>query len=298
VPIGPTHHHRDFPAARLAEIKGTSTVSVCFPARDEEATVGGLVECVRRELVERVPVVDEILVVDDHSTDGTAEVALAAGAKVVDAAAVLPHYGAGHGKGEALWKSVFVSTGDILVWCDADITNFDDRFVRGLLGPLLASPDIRFVKGFYHRPEAGELGGGRVTELVARPLLSLFFPDMAEVVQPLAGEFAARREAVEQVPFVEGYGVDLAILIDVAQRFGAAAVAQVDLDERIDRNRSLGELSPQALAVLRAGLQRAGIAVPEGRELRRPDGTVVPVRYAERPPMITVEGYVPAADRR
>jgi glucosyl-3-phosphoglycerate synthase len=298
VPIGPTHHHRDFPASRLAEAKAGVTVSVCFPARDEERTVGGLVECVRRELMEKVAVVDEILVVDDHSTDGTAEVALAAGAKVVDAASTLPEYGVGHGKGEALWKSLYVSSGDVLVWCDADIVNFDDRFVRGLLGPLLTSPEIQFVKGFYRRPEAGVLGGGRVTELVARPLLSLFFPDMAAVVQPLAGEFAARRAAVEQVPFVEGYGVDLAILLDVAERFGPASVAQVDLDERIDRNRSLEELSPQSLAVLRAGLRRAGIAVPEDRELRRPDGTVVPVRYAERPPMATVEGYIPAVDRR
>jgi glucosyl-3-phosphoglycerate synthase len=291
VPIGPTSHHAEFPAALLAEHKAGHLVSVCFPARDEERTVGGLIECVRRELVERVPVVDEILVIDDHSTDSTAEVALAAGAKVVDAAAVLPEYGSGHGKGEALWKSLYAATGDILVWCDADITNFDDRFVRGLLGPLLLHPELQFVKGFYRRPEAGLLGGGRVTELVARPLLSLFFPDMAEVIQPLAGEFAARRAAVEQVPFVEGYGVDLAILLDVAQRFGPTTVAQVDLDERIDRNRSLEELSPQALAVLNAGLRRAGVPVPETPELRRPDGTVVPVRYAERPPMVTVDSY-------
>jgi len=292
VSIGPTSHHRDFPASLLAERKGDHLISVCFPARDEEGTIGTLVECVRRELTEDVALVDEILVVDDYSTDATAEVALAAGAKVADAASVLPEYGSGHGKGEALWKSLYVATGDLLVWCDADITNFDDRFVRGLLGPLLLDPAIQFVKGFYRRPEAGELGGGRVTELVARPLLSLFFPDMAEIVQPLAGEFAARREAVEAVPFVEGYGVDLAILLDVAERFGPQSVAQVDLDERIDRNRSLEELSPQALAVLLAGLRRAGVAVPETPELRRPDATVVPVRYAERPPMITVPSYV------
>jgi glucosyl-3-phosphoglycerate synthase len=222
VSLGPTFHHGDFPAERLAAAKGGHTVSVCFPARDEARTVGGLVEVVRRDLMERVSVVDEILVIDDHSTDGTAEVALAAGAKVVDAAALLPEYGAGHGKGEALWKSVYASTGDVLVWCDADIVNFDDRFVRGLLGPLLVEPQVQFVKGFYRRPEADGLGGGRVTELVARPLLSLFFPDMAEIVQPLAGEFAARRAAVEQVPFVEGYGVDLAILLDVAAAFGAS----------------------------------------------------------------------------
>lgn len=292
--IGPTSHHRDFPGALLAEHKGDHVVSVCFPARDEAKTVGGLVECVRRELIEDVPLVDEILVIDDHSTDATAEVALAAGAKVVDAASVLPEYGSGHGKGEALWKSLYVASGDLLVWCDADITNFDGRFVRGLLGPLLLRPEIQFVKGFYRRPEAGELGGGRVTELVARPLLSLFFPDMAEIVQPLAGEFAARRVAVESIPFVEGYGVDLAIILDVAARFGPESVAQVDLDERIDRNRSLEELSPQALAVLLAGLRRAGVPVPETPELRRADGTIIPVRYAERPPMTTVPSYTAA----
>jgi glucosyl-3-phosphoglycerate synthase len=291
MPLGPIHHHRDFPAPLLAERKGEQTVTVCFPARDEAATIGGLVECVRRDLVERVPVVDEILVIDDHSSDGTAEVAASAGARVVAAASVLPEYGSGHGKGEALWKSLFASSGDLLVWCDADITNFDDRFVRGLIGPLVVHPHVQFVKGFYRRPEAGMLGGGRVTELVARPLLSLFFSDMAEITQPLAGEFAARRSAAEQVPFVEGYGVDLAILLDVARLFGPETVAQVDLDERVDRNRSLAELSPQALAVLLAGLRRAGVEVPDAPALRSPSGEVVPVRYAERPPMRSVDRY-------
>lgn len=215
--------------------------------------------------------------------------------RVVAASSILPEYGSGHGKGEALWKSLFASSGDLLVWCDADITNFDDRFVRGLIGPLVVHPHVQFVKGFYRRPEAGMLGGGRVTELVARPLLSLFFPDMAEITQPLAGEFAARRSAAEQVPFVEGYGVDLAILLDVARLFGPETVAQVDLDERVDRNRSLAELSPQALAVLLAGLRRAGVEVSDVPVLRGPSGEVVPVRYAERPPMGSVARY--RADR-
>jgi glucosyl-3-phosphoglycerate synthase len=289
--LGPVHHHRDFPASLLAERKGGQTVTVCFPARDEERTVGGLVECVRRRLVEEVPVVDELIVVDDHSTDDTAIVAAAAGAKVVAAGEVLPEYGAGHGKGEALWKSVFASTGDLIVWCDADITNFDDRFVRGLVGPLLVHAEVQFVKGYYRRPEEGMLGGGRVTELVARPMLSLLFPELAAVIQPLAGEFAVRRSAAEQVPFVEGYGVDLALLVDVARTFGASTIAQVDLDERIDRNRSLEELSPQALAVLLAGLRRAGVPVTALPELRRPDGRIVPIRDAERPPMVTVPSY-------
>lgn len=291
VPLGPTHHHREFPASLLVERKGDTTISVCLPARNEAATVGAIVECIRQKLMDEVPLVDEILVIDDHSTDGTADVAVDAGAKVVSAAAVLPEYGEGHGKGEALWKSVFAATGDLLVWCDADITNFGDHFVRGLIGPLLTHPDVAFVKGFYQRRESGMLGGGRVTELAARPLLSLFFPDLAEVVQPLAGEFAARRTAAERVPFVEGYGVDLAILIDVAVLFGPDAIAQVDLDERVDRNRTLTELGPQALTVMQAGLRRAGVEVAEQPVLHRPGLDPLPIDFDERPPMVSVDEY-------
>jgi glucosyl-3-phosphoglycerate synthase len=291
VALGAVSHHREYPAALLVECKGDRAVSVCLPARNEAATVGQIVASIRHGLVERAPLVDEILVVDDHSTDGTADVAVDAGAKVVSAADVLPHYGEGHGKGEALWKSVYAADGDLLVWCDADVANFADHFVRGLVGPLLVDADVAFVKGFYHRPESGMLGGGRVTELTARPLLSLFFPELAGVIQPLGGEFAARRDAVEQVPFVEGYGVDLALLIDIAARFGPASIAQVDLDERVDRNRSLAELGPQAVAVLQTGLRRAGVSTADPPVLRRPGQAPLPVDFAERPPMDTVPEY-------
>ncbi len=304
--LGPVHHHADYPATRLAALKGDHVVSVCLPARNEAGTIGAIVTRLRDTLL-AAGVVDEILVVDDHSTDATASVAADAGAGVVEAASVLPAYGEGHGKGEALWKSVFVARGDLLVWCDADIVNFDDRFVRGLLGPLLEHDQVGFVKGFYRRPSEGVLGGGRVTELVARPLLSLFFPELGDVVQPLAGEFAARRAAVEQVSFVEGYGVDVALLVDLSNRLGPEAIAQVDLDERIDRNRSLDELSPQALAVTRAVLSRAGFPEPGESHvpdapvlaglpvtsvvLRRPGRDPLTVEHAERPPMVTVAEY-------
>lgn len=291
VPLGPVHHHDEYPAARLAALKGDHVVSVCLPARNEAATIGAIVGCLRDRLVDEVAVVDEILVVDDHSSDGTAAIARAGGATVVSAESVLADYGEGHGKGEALWKSLFVARGDLLVWCDSDIVNFDDRFVRGLLGPLLEHPEVGFVKGFYHRPQEGMVGGGRVTELLARPLLSLFFPELSEVVQPLAGEFAARRTAVEQVPFVEGYGVDIALVLDLARTLGPAAIAQVDLDERVDRNRSLEELGPQALAVAQAVLRRAGVAIEDPAVLRRPVQDPVAVTHAERPPMVTVPAY-------
>lgn len=257
---------------------GSSRVSVCLPARDEEATVGAIVAAVLRELGGRRGVVDEVVVVDDGSTDATAAEAEAAGAVVVAAADVLPHLGPGRGKGEALWKSLHVATGDVLVFCDADLRDFDPAFVSGLLAPLAADPSAGFVKGFYERPE----GGGRVTELVARPLIGLFFPELASIRQPLGGEFAARREVLERVPFVQGYGVDLALLVDVVRRFGPGAVAQADLGVRSHRNRSLEDLGVQAREVLRVALRRAGIEDRVGWD---------PADVAERPPIIEVQEY-------
>ena len=209
---------------------------------------------------------------------------------MINAADVLPRYGGGHGKGEALWKSLFASDGDIVVWCDADVRDFDPAYVVGLTGPLLSRPELGFVKGFYDRPlRNGQDGGGRVTELVARPALALLFPQLASVVQPLAGEYAGRRELLEQLPFVCGYGVDIALLIDVAERFGLDAVAQVDLGTRLHRNRSLSELAPQATAVLQAILSRAAPGLTaETATLLRPDQVAVEVDGAERPPLVTV----------
>jgi glucosyl-3-phosphoglycerate synthase len=287
-------HHRDFSAGALARAKEGRYVSVCLPARDEAVTVGAIVATIRQELVDRVPLVDEVLVIDDGSADRTATVAAEAGATVVAAADVLPGCGSGRGKGEALWKAVAAAKGDLLVFCDADVRQFDAAFVTGLLGPLLADATVGFVKGFYDRPLDGVVGeGGRVTELVARPLLSLLFPHLAPVVQPLAGEFAARREVLEQVPFVQGYGVDLALLVDVAASIGVEAVAQVDLGRRTHRNRPLDQLAPQAAAVLRAALDRAGVVPrPEwSGVLVRPGQEPVTVNEGERPPILDLPEY-------
>ncbi len=284
----------EFPIERLLEAKRGRLVTVCLPAKDEEATVGEVVRRIRRELVERTGLVDELLVVDDGSADRTPAVAEAAGATVVAAADVLPEYGTEGGKGQALWRGVHVARGDLLVFCDADIRNFDPAFVRGLMGPLLAHDDVRFVKGFYDRPLDGQPGqGGRVTELMARPVISLLFPHLAPLFQPLSGECAAWREVLEQVPFVGGYGVDLGLLIDVSERFGASALVQCDLGERVHRNRPLGELSAQALAILQLALSRAGLAEP-GRwaaALLRPGAEPVPVTLVERPPLADVPAH-------
>jgi glucosyl-3-phosphoglycerate synthase len=298
VPAIRTLHHAQFDVADLRAAKRGTTVSVCLPARDEAPTVGDIVTSIRTHLVEGEPLVDEVVVVDDHSSDGTADVARAAGARVVTAADVLPEYGEGHGKGEALWKSLHETTSDVVVWCDADIVDFGPQFVVGLLGPLLLDPDVGFVKGFYDRPPAGDGAmdrGGRVTELVARPLLSLLFPQLTGVVQPLSGEYAGRRAVLERLPFVEGYGVDIALLIDTAARFGMDVLAQVDLGERRHRNRPLDELSPQATAVIQTVLRRAGLRLPKlPVVLRRPGLEALAIDVAERPPLVTVAGYVAA----
>lgn len=277
---------RSLDVGALVRAKAASgvTTSVCLPARDEASTIGAIVERIVGH-----PLVDEVLVVDDHSTDGTADAALAAGATVVRAADVLAEHGSGPGKGQALWKAVAASKGDLVAFCDADVRDFDERFVVGLLGPLVADPEVAFVKAFYERAADGQpRGGGRVTELVARPVLHLLFPDLAGIVQPLAGEFAGRRDVFEQVPFVEGYGVDLGLLVDVVRLAGAERVVQVDLGHRIHRNRPLDELGPMATVVLMTALRRAGVDVPPSVVLDRPDGDPVEVRFGERPPVASL----------
>ncbi len=214
-----------------------------------------------------------------------------AGATILRADEILTGYGHGHGKGEALWKSLYASRGDLIVWCDADVRQFDPTFVVGLVGPLLTRPDVAFVKGFYERPVEGDQGG-RVTELVARPVVSLLFPQLAPFVQPLAGEYAGRREILEQLPFIEGYGVDLGLLIDIEARFGLGAMVQVDLGQRIHRNRPLDQLSPQAQAVLQAALHRAAPDLVGTTEvLVRPGRDPEVVDVTERPPLVEVPEY-------
>lgn len=292
-PMIRTFHHEDFPVERLTELKATqgALVSVCLPARDEATTIGPIVELLQRELIE-AGLVDEVLVVDDHSVDDTVAAAEAAGARVVRVESVLPELGPGAGKGEALYKSVAAARGEVIVWCDADITDFGARFVIGLVGPLLVHPDISFVKGFYDRP-VGESphGGGRVTELMARPAIATMFPHLASVVQPLSGEYAGRRSLLERLPFVQGYGVDLGLLIDVVELDGTEVLAQVDLGTRRHRNRPLEQLGPQALAVLQTALRRAGTGHGGPASLVRPDREAELVRTDERPPLVDVSGY-------
>ncbi len=260
-----TFRHSDFDVERLIGAKRAQgvTISVAIPALNEESTVGAIVERIRGELMDGVPLVDELAVIDSASSDRTVDAARAAGADVYQDRQILPEMEAFTGKGEALWKSLFVLRGDIILWLDADITNFHPRFVYGPLGPLLTDPEVGYVKSFYRRPlgdqaagAARALEGGRVTELTARPLINMFWPHLAGLLQPLAGEYAGRRTLLEQVPFCTGYGVEIGLLIDIAERFGLEAMAQVDLEERAHRNRPIGELSRMAYAVLHAALTR------------------------------------------
>ncbi|MEE6260744.1 glucosyl-3-phosphoglycerate synthase [Plantactinospora sonchi] len=298
---------------RLLKAKGESSVSVVIPARDEEATVGAIVDTLRRHLVERTPLIDELIVVDSRSTDGTAEVATAAGARVVSQDEMTRGLPRLDGKGDALWAGLAAASGDVVAFVDADLRRFSPRFVTGLLGPLLTDPTVAFVKGFYHRPLVGAAGvepdgGGRVTELMARPLLSLFVPELAGFVQPLAGEYAGRRAVLEQIPFVSGYGVEIAMLIDLIDLVGLDALAQVDLGERLHRHQdteALGRMSAQILYTVWSRLHRRGLVTeplpPSGvlTQFRRGGEHVLPnldrdivvtdVAVAERPPLASMD---------
>ena len=239
-----SYHHRDFLLADLQSLKHDSRVSVCIPARDEETTLGPIVETVRRELLDEAELVDDLLVVDDGSTDATAMVAISAGARVVPVSNVA---GSRSGKGAAMRRGLAETSGDIVVFLDGDVQSFGSHFVTGLLGALLCRKQTMLVKAAYRRPLGDSPNdGGRVTELTARPVLALLFPELAGVVQPLAGEVAVRRKAIEDVELADGYGVEMGMLIDVAHRYGTSAIAQVDLDVRVHRNRPLRELAPQA----------------------------------------------------
>lgn len=258
----------DWPPARLLDAKGDTRISVILPACNEADTVGSIVTMVRDTLIDRTPLVDELLVVDSCSTDRTAEVATAAGARVVHQDAVLTDLPPLAGKGEALWKGLAASRGDVIAFIDADLINCPPEFVTGLLGPLLANPGIAYVKGHYRRAlvSDGQVepdGGGRVTELVARPLLNLHWPLLSGFVQPLAGEFAGRRSVLEAVPFATHYGVEIGLLIDLLDLVGLDALAQVDLGYRRHRhqsNEALGRMATQIMLTAFARLERTARA--------------------------------------
>ncbi len=248
-------------AARLAAAKGERTIAVCIPARNEAATVGPIVEAIVASLTDRgggAALVDDVVVVDDGSDDGTGDLARRAGARVVR-----PEIRAG-GKGQAMRSALIATDADLLAFVDADVTNFGPHFVTGLLEPLLFDDTVTLVKGYYRRPLHGSPdGGGRVTELMARPVIDLLFPQLGVIEQPLAGETAAPRWVLEKLGLADGYAVELALLIDVAALYGVDSIAQVDLGIRIHRNRPLDELRPQATDILRAALARARPVTPD-----------------------------------
>ncbi|MER6140947.1 glucosyl-3-phosphoglycerate synthase [Streptomyces sparsogenes] len=286
------------------------TVSVVLPALDEEATVGEIAATIRRELMsEAAPLVDELVVLDSGSTDRTAEVAAAAGARVVHRDSLLPELPALPGKGEVLWRSLLATSGDIICFIDADLREFDARFVSGIVGPLLTEPDVHLVKGMYDRPLGGgqdplapgaaAAQGGRVTELVARPLLNLHWPQLAGFVQPLGGEYAARRSLLERLPFPVGYGVELALLIDSLHTVGLDALAQVDLGVRKHRHQDAQALGRMAATIYRTAqlrLARGHLVRPRLTQFDRGESGFVArtsaVDTEERPPMIEIPEYV------
>jgi glucosyl-3-phosphoglycerate synthase len=318
----PPYRWADWTAEELLRAKARrgTRVSLVLPARDEAATVGDIVARVRRALVDDLPLVDEIVVVDSDSSDATAEVARSAGATVLAASAIRPDLGTRAGKGEAMWKALFATTGDVLVFMDADLTEWDTHFVTGLLGPLLTEDDVELVKGFYDRPvgtgtgdvsdggpaEGGSTGGGRVTELVARPLIALHWPELSGIVQPLAGEWAVRRSLFERLTVPTGYAVELGVLLDTHEIAGPGAIAQVDLGVRRHGHQPLRDLGAMALELLAlAQVRQTGKPGAEQLPLRQYDssgGIAVPVvrevDLRERPPAVSVPGYVGRDPRR
>ena len=305
------HHSQFWDLKKLVEEKQKQglKISLCLPTLNEEKTIGKEIVMFKSELMDRYPLLDEIAVIDSGSSDNTREIAATFGADVYLSSEILPQYGEKKGKGENLWKAVYELTGDIIVYVDADIKNIHPRFAYGLVAPLIYRPEVHYVKAFYDRPLAFSQGvrpsgGGRVTEILTRPLFSLFFPELTGLVQPLSGEYAVRREVLEAIPFPIGYGVETSHLIDVYQKWGMEAIAQVDLDQRVHRNQETRDLGKMAFGILRAFLFRAeelGVigTLPElstvlkqfqahDEEFEQISHTIV---EEERPPMIELPEY-------
>jgi len=293
---------------RLKQEQGLS-ISLALPALNEEKTVGNVLKTIKRTLVSDVPLLDEVVLIDSNSGDRTRAIAQSLGIPVYIHQSILPEYGSRPGKGEALWKSLYCTRGDIIIWLDTDIANIHPRFAYGLIGPLLLRPDIQFIKGFYRRPlkvgnktQAG--GGGRVTELTARPLLNLFYPELSGVIQPLSGEYGGRRAALEQLSFFSGYGVEIGLLIGMLEKFGLSAIAQVDLQERIHHNQPLEALSKMSFAIIQAVMRKLETRYGQNI-LENVNRTMKLIRYEqesfmldieeiaerERPPMIELPEY-------
>ncbi|OZM83746.1 glucosyl-3-phosphoglycerate synthase [Pseudonocardia sp. MH-G8] len=280
----------------LVTAKAARRVSVVLPALDEEATVGAIVAAIVPLTRGPAPLVDELVVVDSGSTDRTVQVAAAAGARVVHRADVLPDLEPVPGKGEVLWRSLAATSGELVCFLDSDLVDFDPGFVPALLGPLLTERGVALVKGFYRRPlrletAQADTGGGRVTELLARPLLAALRPELAGIVQPLGGEYAGTRELLESVPFAPGYGVEIGLLLDTFSQRGLDGLAQVNLGVRKHRNRSLLQLGVMARQILAAALARCEVPDAGGAltQFAQIDGAWIPttatVAVADRPPM-------------
>ncbi len=305
------HHSQFWDLLRLIEEKEKKglTVSLCIPTLNEEKTIGKEVVLFKSELVDRYPLLDEIAVIDSGSTDRTIEVAASFGASVYLSADILPEMGFKRGKGENLWKAIYQLQGDIIVYVDADIKNIHPRFVYGLVAPIIYRPEIKYVKAFYDRPlalskEIRPSGGGRVTEILVRPLFSLFFPELTAIIQPLSGEYAVKREILERIPFPVGYGVETSHLIDVYDGWGIEAFAQTDLDKRVHRHQSTRDLGKMSFGILRTFLKRLkskGIVTdmpeltPYLRQFQARDNNYEQIIHEiveeERPPMIELAEY-------
>ncbi len=307
-----TYHHSQFwDLVRMIREKEKQelTVSLCIPTLNEEKTIGKELVLFKSELVDRYPLLDEIAVIDSGSTDRTLEVAADFGADVYLATDILPHLGARQGKGENLWKAIHQLKSDIIVYIDADIKNIHPRFAYGLVAPLIYRPEVKYVKAFYDRPlamsnEIRPSGGGRVTEILVRPLFSLFFPELAALIQPLSGEYAVRREVLERIPFPIGYGVETSHLIDVYSEWGMEAFAQTDLDRRVHRHQATRDLGKMSFGILHAFLSRlrSRNIVPELPTLtpilrqfqvrdKKYEQVIHELYEEERPPMIQVPEY-------
>jgi len=305
------HHGQFWDLNHMIEEKEKQglSISLCLPTLNEEKTIGKEIILFKSELMDRYPLLDEIAVIDSGSTDETREIAAAFGADVYLSADILPQYGEKKGKGENLWKAVYQLKGDIICYVDADIANIHPRFAYGLIAPLLYNPQMKYVKAFYDRPLAFSQGirpsgGGRVTEILIRPLFSLFFPELTGLLQPLSGEYAVRREVLEELPFPIGYGVETSHILDVYKRWGMKAFGQTDLDQRVHRNQETLSLGKMAFGILRAFLARSksmGVDVDMDklssvlRQFQAHDETYEQIEYEiveeERPPMNTLPEY-------
>jgi glucosyl-3-phosphoglycerate synthase len=307
-----TFHHAQFwDIKQLVEAKEKQglKISLCLPTLNEGKTIGKEIVLFKSELMDRYPLLDEIAVIDSGSTDQTREIAAAFGAEVYLSADILPQYGEKKGKGENLWKAVYQLKGDIICYVDADIANIHPRFAYGLIAPLIYHPEMKYIKAFYDRPLAFShgvrpSGGGRVTEILVRPLFSLFYPDLTGLIQPLSGEYAVRREVLEQIPFPIGYGVETSHILDVYKKWGLEAFGQTDLDQRVHRNQETLSLGKMAFGILRTFLARSqakGMKIDMEqvstvmRQFQAHDDkyeqTLFEIVEEERPPMITIPEY-------